>query len=360
MVRGRKGQFKELFRDVVRQGFTRARIDDQSQEISENLELDRYKAHTIEIVIDRVVLREGIRERLVASVETALNMSKGTISAEIERSKQRGVAIQLKSIAAALRQVALKTQPNTFSFNSPANACPECHGLGVQRNFVLDLIIPDKTISIQDGGVVPFGKQSKIWLWAQIEGLFEHYGIPLTTPLASLPEAFFEVLMHGSGKQKFSALYTSGAGRATKYQVKWPGVMETLRYWYNESGSEAQRGWAGEFMAANLCTACNGGRLKPENLAIRVAGKNVHEIVTLSLTDTIAFFRTLSFEGIKQTIAEPVVREIIPRIDFLLQVGLGYLSLDRSAQSLSGGESQRIRLATQIRYAARRRALYFG
>ena len=349
VVRGRKGQFKELFRDVVRQGFTRARIDDQSQEISENLELDRYKAHTIEIVIDRVVLREGIRERLTASVETALKMSKGTISAEIERGKQKeNILFSEKYSCPNCGRSYEEPQPNTFSFNSPANACPECHGLGVQRNFVPGLIIPDKTISIEDGGVVPFGKRSKIWLWAQVEGLFEHYGIPLTTSIASLPEAFFEVLMHGSGKQKFSALYTSGAGRATKYQVKWPGVMETLRYWYNESGSEAQRGWAGEFMAANLCTACHGGRLKPENLAIRVAGKNVHEIVTLSLTDTIAFFRALSFEGIKQTIAEPVVREIIPRIDFLLQVGLGYLSLDRSAQSLSGGESQRIRLATQI------------
>ncbi len=349
VVRGRKGQFKELFRDVLRQGFTRARIDDQPQELSENLELDRYRAHTIEIVIDRVVLRDGIRERLTASVESALKMSKGTISAEIEQGKQKeNILFSEKYSCPNCGRSYEEPQPNTFSFNSPTNACPECHGLGVQRNFMLDLIIPDKTISVEDGGIVPFGKRGKIWLWAQVEGLFAQFGIPLSTPIESLPEPFFEILMNGSGKQKFSALYTSGAGRTTKYQVKWPGVMETLRYWYNESGSEAQRGWAGEFMAANTCSVCNGGRLKPENLAIRVHGKNVHDIVKLSLSDTIEFFRGLSFEGIKQTIAEPIVREIIPRIDFLLQVGLGYLSLDRSAQSLSGGESQRIRLATQI------------
>jgi excinuclease ABC subunit A len=349
VVRGRKGQFKELFRDVVRQGFTRARIDDQPQEISENLELNRYKAHTIEIVIDRIVLNDGIRDRLTASVQTALKMSKGTIGAEIERGKQKeNILFSEKYSCPNCGRSYEEPQPNTFSFNSPTNACPECHGLGVRRDFVQGLIIPDKTVSVMDGGIVPFGKQGKVWLWSQVDSLFEHSNIPLSTPIASLPEPFFEMLMNGSGKQKFEVLWTSGSGRATKYQTKWAGVMETLRYWYNESGSEAQRGWAEQFMAAHTCPACNGGRLKPENLAIRIADKNVHDIVTLSLTDTIEFFRALSFEGIKQIIAEPVVREIIPRIDFLLQVGLGYLSLDRSAQSLSGGESQRIRLATQI------------
>ncbi len=349
VVRGRKGQFKELFRDVLRQGFTRARIDDFPKELSESLELDRYKAHTIEIVIDRIVLQEGIRERLTSSIETALKMSKGTISATIEQGKTtESVLFSEKYSCPNCGRSYEEPQPNTFSFNSPTNACPECHGLGVRRDFVIELIIPDRTVSIQDGGIVPFSKQSKNWLWAQLESLFEANNIPLSTPISSLPEPFFDMLMNGSGKQKFQVLWTSGSGRTTKYQTKWAGVFETLRYWFNESGSEAQRAWAEQFMAAHTCPACKGGRLKPENLAIRVQGKNVRDIVMLSLSDTIEFFRSLSFEGMKQTIAEPILREIIPRIDFLLQVGLGYLSLDRSAQSLSGGESQRIRLATQI------------
>ncbi|HZK77140.1 MAG TPA: excinuclease ABC subunit UvrA, partial [Candidatus Kapabacteria bacterium] len=349
VVRGRKGQFKELFRDILRQGFTRARIDDFQKDITENLELDRYRAHTVEIVIDRLVVQPGIRERLAASVATALRMSKGTISAEIEQKDQKeNVLFSEKYSCPNCGRSYEEPQPNTFSFNSPASACPDCHGLGEKRDLVLDLIIPNRTISLEDGGIAPFAKKHKNWLWAQVEAVFEHFNIPLSTPVASLPEPLLEMLMNGSGKQKLSVLWTSETGRTSKYQTKWAGVFETMRYWFNESGSEAQRGWAEEFMAANVCPTCQGGRLKPEHLAIRVSGKNVKDIVTLSLGDTIEFFRSLSFDGIKQIIAEPILREIIPRIDFLLQVGLGYISLDRSARTLSGGESQRIRLATQI------------
>ncbi|HET6402505.1 MAG TPA: excinuclease ABC subunit UvrA [Candidatus Kapabacteria bacterium] len=349
VVRGRKGQFKELFRDILRQGFTRARIDDVQKDIAENLELDRYRAHTVEIVIDRLVVQPGIRERLAASVATALKMSKGTISAEIEQKDQKeNVLFSEKYSCPNCGRSYEEPQPNTFSFNSPASACPECHGLGEKRDFVLDLIIPDRTISVEDGGIAPFAKKHKNWLWAQVEAVFEHFKTPLSTSIASLPEPLLDMLMNGSGKQKLSVLWTSETGRTSKYQTKWAGVFETMRYWFNESGSEAQRGWAEEFMAANVCPICHGGRLKPEHLAIRVAGKNVQDIVTLSLGETMKFFQVLSFDGIKQIIAEPILREIIPRIDFLLQVGLGYISLDRSARSLSGGESQRIRLATQI------------
>ncbi len=351
VVRGRKGQFKELFRDILRQGFTRARIDDFVTDITEKTELDRYKAHTIEVVIDRLVLQSAIRERLAASVETALKMSKGTISADIVRGDSGAPEHTLFSEKYSCPNCGRsyeEPQPNTFSFNSPANACPECHGLGEKRDFKMGLIIPDSSLSIADGAIAPFGKQRKNWLWAQIEAVFEYCKVPIVTPISELPPVIWEMLMHGSGKQKLSVTWTSDRGRSSKYQTKWAGVMETMRYWYNESTSEAQRGWAEEFMAASVCPACHGGRLKPEHLAIRVAGKNVHEIVTLSLEDAIRFFRALSFEGMKGTISEPILREIIPRTDFLLQVGLGYLSLDRSARSLSGGESQRIRLATQI------------
>ena len=351
IVRGRKGQFKELFRDIIRQGFTRAKIDDEARDLVDGMELDRYKAHTIEVIIDRLILLPGIRERLAASVETALKMSKGTISADIilpNSQEQQHTLFSEKYSCPNCGRSYEEPQPNTFSFNSPANACPECHGLGEKRDFVTELIIPDRSISVADGGIAPFGKQRKNWLWAQVEAVFEYFKVPLTTPIASLKEPLFEMLMNGSGKQKLSVVWVSDRGRSSTYQTKWAGVMETLRYWYTESASEAQRGWAEEFMAASACPVCNGGRLKPEHLAIRVAGKNVQEIVTLSLSETIEFFRALAFEGIRRTISEPILREIIPRIDFLLQVGLSYLSLDRSARTLSGGESQRIRLATQI------------
>jgi len=350
LVRGRKGQFKDVFRDVLRQGFTRARIDHELKDIFDGLELDRYKAHTIEIVIDRLVLQDAVRERLTASVETALKMSKGTISAEIIPPGQpaEDVLFSEKYSCPNCGRSYEEPQPNTFSFNSPANACPACHGLGEKKDFVLELIIPDPSVSVAEGGVIPLGKQRKNWLWAQVEAVFQHFKCDLSAPIKSLPPKVYDMLLNGSGKEKLDVVWTSDSGRTSKYKTRWAGVIETLRYWYGESGSEAQRGWAEEFMASNVCPVCNGGRLKPENLAIRVAGKNVQDIVTMSLGNTIEYFRSLTFDGMKQTIAEPILREIIPRIDFLLQVGLSYLSLDRSARSLSGGESQRIRLATQI------------
>ena len=349
VVRGRKGQFKELFRDTLRQGFTKARIDGAAKDITESLELDRYKAHTIEIVIDQIVSKDGVRERLTASVETALKMSKGTISAKIQHgAKEEDVLFSEKYSCPQCGRSYEEPQPNTFSFNSATNACPSCHGLGVKHDFAFDLIIPNKSVSVEDGGIVPIGKASTNWLWAQVRAVFDHFDEELSKPIAELPEPLFDMLMNGSGKQKLSVEWTSERGRRSTYQTKWAGIYETLRYWFNESGSEAQRGWAEEFMAASVCPACNGGRLKPEHLAIRIDGKNVHDIVIRSLDETIEFFRSLSFSGMKQVIAEPILREIVPRIDFLLQVGLSYLSLDRAAQSLSGGESQRIRLATQI------------
>jgi len=351
VVRGRKGQFKELFRDVLRQGFTKARINNLPKEITEGLELDRYRSHTIEVMIDRLALQPEVRERLASSVQAALKMSKGTISADITEPGSERTEHTLFSEKYSCPQCGRsyeEPQPNTFSFNSPANACPECHGLGEKRDFAFELIVPDRAVSVAEGGMVPFGKQRDNWLWAQVLAVFERFEVPISAPIADLPNALFEMLMEGSKKQKLTVTWTSEKGRTSKYQTTWPGVYETLRYWYSDSGSESQRTWAEQFMAASVCPVCHGGRLRPEHLAIRVANKNVHDIVTLSLQDTVQFFRSLSFQGLKQTIAEPILREIVPRTDFLLQVGLGYLSLDRSARTLSGGESQRIRLATQI------------
>jgi len=350
LVRGRKGHYKELFKDIQRQGYTKVRVDGTLQDIVEDMQLDRYKIHTIEAVIDRVVLADSIRQRLTASVETALKMGKGTLSVIIQtpKGKTEDLLFSEKYSCPICGKSYEEPQPNTFSFNSPASSCQTCHGLGEIKDFVEELIIPDKSANVEEGGVVPLGKHRQNWLWAQVEALFKKYKTDLTTPINKLPKDLFKALMEGTGKDKLEVVWKSDTGRKSTYNTKFSGIYETLRYWYGESSSESMRGWAEEFMAAHTCSTCNGGRLKPEHLFIRIEEKNVHDIVSMPLINVIEFFRTLSFTGTKQVIAEPILREITSRLSFLLQVGLGYLNLDRSARTLSGGESQRIRLATQI------------
>ncbi len=351
LIRGRKGHYRELFRDTLRQGYTRVRVDGEILEITDKMEVDRYKIHTIDVVVDRLVLTGDIRQRLTASVETALKMGKGVMTASTQTPDQQVAVDTLFSSQYSCPNCGRsyeEPQPNTFSFNSASSACPKCHGLGEIRDLVEDIIIPSKSISVADGGIAPLGKEKKSWLWAQVEAVFEYWGEKMSDPISELTPELMEMLMDGSGKEKLSVTWVSDRGRQSKYQTKWAGVYATLRYWISESNSESQRQWAEEFMAAHPCPECHGGRLKPEHLAIRIDGKNVQDIVSLSLTDTIPFFKSLTFEGMRKTISEPIMREIIPRIEFLLQVGLGYLNFNRSARTLSGGESQRIRLATQI------------
>ncbi len=351
LVRGRKGHYKELFKDTLKQGFTRVRVDGKLQEIEPEMQLDRYKLHSIEAVVDRLGLGEGIRQRLQASVETALKIGKGSLSALIEipgTSEVQDVIFSEKYSCAICGRSYEEPQPTTFSFNSAMSACTTCHGLGEQRDFVEALIIPDPNATIEEGGIAPLGKLRKNWMWAQIEALCERFNVPLTTAVKDIPEDLMNAIMRGTGKEKISVLWRSDTGRKSTYQTKFSGIYETLRYWYADSNSDSSRAWAEEFMAAHACSECQGGRLKPEHLFIRVADKNVADIVRMSLTDSLKFFKSLTFTGTRATIAEPILREIIPRIEFLLQVGLNYLTLDRSARTLSGGESQRIRLATQI------------
>src|SRR5439155_13726228 len=239
-------------------------------------------------------------------------------------------------------------QPNTFSFNSAIGACTVCHGLGTLQDFDESRLVGDKTKSVEEGALLPLGKKKKNWLWAQVESVFQAYKTSLSTTLEKISPKLFNVLIHGSGEEKLSIKWKSDSGREISYHMRFAGILETLKQATTHDATESMKEWASQFMSSSACPSCKGGRLKPESLAIKIGESNIADVVKLDLVKARKFFDTLKFEGNRETIAQPILREITLRLAFLLDVGLNYLSLDRSAKTLSGGESQRIRLATQI------------
>ncbi len=351
LIRARKGHYREVFSDALRQGFTKVRVNGEMKDLYEGLQVDRYKVHTIELVIDRFPVKDQFVERLTNSVNTALKMGKGILSIIIEDSKTKKTNEFLMSEKYSCPNCGRsyeEPQPNTFSFNSAIGACVLCHGLGETRDFDASLIIGDKTKSIEDGGLLPLGKKRKNWLWAQVESVFLAYKTPLDTPLEKISPKLFDILIHGSGEEKLIVKWQSDSGREVSYNMRFAGLMETLKQATARDSTESMKEWATQFMSSHPCPSCQGGRLKPESLTIRIGKDNIHDVVILDLLKSRKFFNSLSYVGNKKTIADPILREIISRLDFLLDVGLNYLSLDRPSRTLSGGESQRIRLATQI------------
>lgn len=346
LVKSRKGHYRELFTDTLRAGFTKVRIDGEVRDLVEGLQVDRYKIHNIEVVIDRFPLGEKYSERLQESVSMGLKIGKGVISVVLNESRE--LLFSEKFSCPNCGKSYEEPQPNTFSFNSVIGACPTCHGLGETKDFDPELIYADKNISIEDGAIGPLGKKRKNWLWAQVEALYESHKTPLSTPLKKLKQELVEQLMNGAGKEKLNVVWESNTGRKVNYMMRFAGIVETLRQASGKDSTESMRQWAEQFMSSQPCVTCEGGRLKKEALCIRVGEKNVKYVVNLPLQDAQAFFKEHSFLGNKEVIATPILKEIVSRLSFLLQVGLGYLTLDRTARSLSGGESQRIRLATQI------------
>jgi excinuclease ABC subunit A len=351
LIRARKGHYREVFSDALKQGYTKVRVDGEMRDLYEGLQVDRYKVHTIELVIDRFPIKEQFLERLANSVNTALKMGKGILTAIIEDAKTRKIEEHLYSEKYSCPNCGRsyeEPQPNTFSFNSAIGACVVCHGLGEIRDFDESLVIGDKTKSIEEGALLPLGKKRKNWLWAQVESVFQAYKTSLGTTLDKLSPKLFDVIIHGSGEEKLTVKWQSDSGREVSYNMRFAGLMETLKQATSKDATESMKEWASQFMSSHPCTSCNGGRLKPESLAIKIGSSNIHDVVKLDLGKSVTFFNELSFEGNRNTIATPILREITSRLDFLLDVGLNYLSLDRAARTLSGGESQRIRLATQI------------
>ena len=345
VVKGRKGHYRELFEQIARQGFPRVRIDGEVREIEPGMRIDRYKTHDIEVVIDRIVVKDDIRPRVSQSVETALGMGGGTLIASVVDGDDHFFSRHLFDPESGLSYD--EPSPNTFSFNSPYGACPECNGLGTKREIDPHLVIPNPEKSIDDGGLEPLGKPRDIWIFSQLRAVARQYDFDFETPLGELPEETRRVLLEGAGDEQFDIVYRYKQ-REVRYKHRFGGVYQHIAHTYANTNSPKQRRWAEAFMRPLPCRACGGGRLKPESLSYKVQGKTIAELVQMDLVSLRRFFETVDFDERTWIIAKPIVKEIVERLQFMIDVGVGYLNLDRTARTLSGGESQRIRLATQI------------
>ncbi len=381
VVRGRKGHYRELFEEILRDGFLRVRIDGAVREITRGLQVDRYKVHNIEIVVDRIVVRKEARNRVADSVEVGLRFGEGVIIANLEDSgpqtlrprsprKGRGTASIMNASTRGISDGDIlfsrhlscpvcsisyeEPAPNSFSFNSPYGACPSCNGLGEIREFDLGLIIPDDSLSINQEGLAPLGKPRQTWIFSQIEAVGAKYGFDFDTPLKKLSKRAKEVLMDGGGGEKFNVEYRYASGRTVVYKHRFAGVLDVMKHHYEDTGSNDIREWVEAYMTSKACPECGGGRLKRESLAVKIRDEaggseySIRDVVALSITDAAALFKSLRLPERQVQIGAPIVKEIRQRLDFLLNVGLDYLTLDRPARTLAGGEGQRIRLATQI------------
>jgi excinuclease ABC subunit A len=345
VVRGRKGHYRELFDQVAGDGFTKVRVDGVVQDIEPGMQVDRYKVHNIEVVVDRLVVNASARPRLSDSMEMALRIGDGVVIVETDG---HDMLMSVRQACPVCGSSYEDLAPNSFSFNSPYGACPVCDGLGEKKEFDIDLMIPDPTLTFREGGLAVLGKPQGTWWWSEIRAIADRFGFDLETRICDLDPVAYDVMLHGSSKEKYRVMYQPGAGRARAYDTTIPGLIKTLNNQYMNTSSVNMREWVESFMRTQLCPACKGGRLKPESLAVRLGGSNISEITALSIRDAAAFLRNIALTPRQEKIGHQIVKEISSRLDFLVNVGLEYLTLDRSARSLSGGEAQRIRLATQI------------
>ncbi|MGD1981739.1 MAG: excinuclease ABC subunit UvrA [Flavobacteriales bacterium] len=347
VVRARKGHYRELFEQIVRMGFVRARVDGVIVEVSSGFRLDRYKTHDIEIVVDRIRVAATAENRIAQSVETAMAHGKGTI-AVIDLDSQELAYFSRQLMCPTTGIAYQEPEPNTFSFNSPKGACVKCDGLGTVKEVNLDKVIPDPKTTIRKGGFAPVGEYKKNWIFNQLEIIALKHGFGLDTAIENIPQEALDIILYGTNE--VMTIDHKAIGVTKEYKVNFEGVMNFIGSQSREAKSRAIQRWADDFMENVECSSCKGARLKRESLHFKVAGQSISDVSTMSLVDFSDWVHSLETKlGQKDwTIAEEIVKELKARTAFLLDVGLGYLNLNRSARSLSGGEAQRIRLATQI------------
>jgi len=343
VVRGRKGEYRKEIDDLRRSGFVKARIDGKIWDLGNEIRLDKQKRHEIDVLIDRIVVKEGIQKRLLDSLEIACQLSGGIVKVEREGHPPTLFSQRFSCLDCGFSFPELT--PRMFSFNSPQGACPSCGGLGTKRFFDPALIVPDPTLSLREGAILPWKGRSASFLEPILEGLAEHYGFDLDTPFSKLPKSVQHLLLYGSGGEPIS-FRVKGKGKRSVFTQPFEGVIHELEKAWGED--EEEDGELEAFRSEASCPECQGTRLKKEILSVKVGGKSIAEVNRLSVKEALRFFEGLSLSSRAQKIAEGVLKEIRERLGFMMEVGLDYLTLDRSTATLSGGESQRIRLATQI------------
>lgn len=349
VVRGRKGTHAKLLEQARKSGYVRVQIDGNLYELSEEIQLDKNKKHNIEIVVDRLIVKEGIEKRLTDSIETVLNLAEGRLMVD---TMDGNILNFSQSFACPDCGISIdEIEPRSFSFNNPFGACPSCYGLGYKMEFDVDLMIPDKSLSIQEGAITVLGWQSCTdkgsFSRAILDALAEEYGFDLNTPFEQYPQKVQDILIHGTDGKKVKVHYKGQRGEGV-YDVAFEGLIKNVERRYKETGSDSIKQEYETFMRITPCPSCKGQRLKPEALAVTVGDKNIHEVTSLSISSLQKFMDELKLTPTQEMIGEQVLKEIRARVGFLVNVGLEYLTLSRATGTLSGGEAQRIRLATQI------------
>jgi excinuclease ABC subunit A len=346
LVRGKKGQYRKLIDDARKDGFVRVRVDGTVYEVTDDIELDRYKLHTIEIVVDRLIIKPGIEKRLTDSVETALKRGQGTLAVDVA---EREELLFSENFACSECGISMgEIEPRSFSFNSPYGACPDCHGLGSHKHFDSDLVIPNKDKSINQGAIVPFWRGQHDWVEALVRGVADAYGFSLDTPIKNLTKEQLDALLYGANQQVVVTYRGRFRPSERTYRTWFEGIIPMLERRYEETNSENVKEEMQQYMADVPCRSCDGKRLKPESLAVTIGNLSISDVAAMSVKSAYDWFESLSLSRRETIIAEQVIKEIRTRLRFLLDVGLDYLTLDRGAATLAGGEAQRIRLATQI------------
>ena len=346
MIRGRKGEYRKELNHLRKEGFVRVIVDGATYDLSEEITLDKNKKHDIDIVVDRVIVKEGIQRRLADSLETALSHAEGVVKVAIVDGDTMLFSETLACIDCGISYPEMT--PRMFSFNNPYGACPDCTGLGTRMYFDADLVVPNQDLSLREGAIAPWEKRLSGWFHLTLEALAKAYDFDIRTPFRKLPEKARQIILHGSGKDKVEFWWEEDGGRRHTYYKEFEGVLNNLERRFRETDSEQVREDLEKYMNVMPCPTCQGARLKKEALFIRVGERNIREVTALSIKDSLAFFHDLNLTEKEEGIARRILKEIRERLHFLVNVGLDYLSLDRSSGTLSGGEGQRIRLATQI------------